>query len=159
MKNSQLQIRISDIQKHALQQAASSENMDLSAWVLSKLFLNPRTLFLKKIESLASNRKYGFADLADFLKNLNSTDLQEILQVPWSVQLEPLLANYVAAMLELCAHRHKIRAPYWLSQIEPLEDPCFGTDLKSLRLYLLTVSPVPFRARNIFIDTTLEGRV
>jgi uncharacterized protein (DUF1778 family) len=159
MKNSQLQIRISEVQKCALQRAASLENMDVSSWVLSKLFQNPRTQFLEKIESLHNNSKYAFADLADFLKNLSPAELEQVLASPWSTQLEPRMANYIAAMLELCAHKHQIPLPYWLSQIEPLETPYFGTDLKSLRLYLLTASPLPFRARNIFIDTTLEGRV
>lgn len=160
MKNSQLQIRISDVQKKALQKAASLEKMDVSSWVLAKLFKSPRVLFLNKIETLFKDpekRKYALADLADFLKNLNKEELEEVLQINWFTHQDSLLSNYVAAMLELCAHKYKI--PARLSYVEPLEIPYFGTDLKSLRLYLLQVSPPPFRARNIFIDTTLEGRV
>jgi hypothetical protein len=40
-----------------------------------------------------------------------------------------------------------------------LTEPVFGSELQSLRLYLLTHSPPPFRARNIFIDATLGDRV
>jgi hypothetical protein len=35
----------------------------------------------------------------------------------------------------------------------------FGSELQSLRLYLLTHSPPPFRARNIFIDSSLGDRI
>lgn len=160
MKNSQLQIRVSDAQKKAIQHAASLEEMEVSAWVLSKLLKNPQSVFLDKIEFLfktPEKHKYALADLADFLKKLNSEELELILRTDWSAQLDPVASNYVAAMLETCAHKHHI--PARLSHIEPLETPYFGTELKSLRLYLLQVSPPSFRARNIFIDTTLEGRV
>lgn len=160
MKTSQLQIRISDTQKKAIQHSAFLEKMEVSTWVLAKLFKNSQLLFLDKIELLLKEpqkRKYALADLGDFLRNLTSEELESILQTNWSADLDPILSNYVAAMLELCAHKHHI--PAGLSHIEPLEIPYFGTELKSLRLYLLQVSPPPFRARNIFIDTTLEGRI
>jgi hypothetical protein len=35
----------------------------------------------------------------------------------------------------------------------------FGSDLQSLRLHLLTHSPPPFLARNIFVDATLGDRI
>jgi hypothetical protein len=41
----------------------------------------------------------------------------------------------------------------------PLAEPVFGSDLMSLRLYLLTHSPAPFRRRNIFIDASVGFRV
>lgn len=129
MKNSQLQIRISDAQKHAIQQAASASHMDVSNWVLSKLFKSPKVRFIEKINELVavaswvSERKFVLADLANFLQGLSSSELQEVFQAQWSIQLDPLLSNYVAAMLELCAHRAQIDAAHWLSQIEPLEKP------------------------------------
>ena len=117
-------------------------------------------MFLEKIESLLSQpekRKYLLADLGDFLRALSKEELEKILQTHWSVGQDFFISNYVAAMLELCAHRHKISANF--SHIEPLEKPYFAAELKSLRIYLLQVSPPPFKARNLFIDTTLEGRV
>jgi hypothetical protein len=50
-------------------------------------------------------------------------------------------------------------APAWTRSIPPLAEPVFGSDLCSLRLYLLTNSPPPFRGRNIFIDSTLGDQV
>jgi hypothetical protein len=40
-----------------------------------------------------------------------------------------------------------------------LPQPVFGSELKALRLHLLTNSPPAFRRRNIFIDATLGDRV
>jgi hypothetical protein len=40
-----------------------------------------------------------------------------------------------------------------------LADPFFGSELRSLRHYLLTHSPAPFRSRNIFIDSTVGDRI
>ena len=162
MKNSQLQIRVSEAQKKSIQQAAALENRDISSWVLAKLFKSPKAQFLEKINTLfeePSQRKYLLADLADFLTHLDSEPLKEVLQTAWFTHQDPFLSNYVAAMLELSAHQHQIPTGTALLPIEPLETPYFGTDLKSLRLYLLQVSPPPFRARNIFIDTSLGGRV
>jgi len=47
------------------------------------------------------------------------------------------------------------RGPGWTRAIAPLSEPMFGSELQSLRLYLLAHSPPPFRVRNIFIDSTL----
>lgn len=162
MKNSQLQIRVSEAQKKSIQQAAGLENRDISSWVLGKLFKSFRVQFLEKINLLfekPSERKYLLADLADFLTHLDSEGLREVLQTAWFAHQDPFLSNYIAAMLEFCAHQHQIPSGNTLSAIEPLNRPYFGTDLKNLRLYLLQASPPPFRARNIFIDTSLGGRV
>jgi hypothetical protein len=52
-----------------------------------------------------------------------------------------------------------VAVPEWTRSIPLLVEPVFGSDLKSLRLHLLTNSPPPFRSRNIFIDSTLGDRV
>ncbi|MBL4818112.1 MAG: hypothetical protein JKY15_02605 [Deltaproteobacteria bacterium] len=160
MKSSQLQVRVSPIQKQALNQAALAAGLDLSSWVLSKLLKDPQTQFSQKIEAIPE-KKYSFAlaDLADFLNGLDAEQFEKALQKPWDRHLSPFLSNYIAAMLEWSAHRLGVNTPWWLRQIEPLKEPYFGTKLQSLRFYLLHHSPAPFRARNIFIDTSLGGRV
>jgi hypothetical protein len=62
-------------------------------------------------------------------------------------------------MVEYACARHSVAVPEWTRSILPLAEPVFGSELQSLRLYLLTHSPPPFRARNIFIDSTLGDRV
>jgi len=69
------------------------------------------------------------------------------------------LANYVAAMVELAAHRRGVHPPLWTSDIEPLRNPVFAVPWQSLRAHLLVNSPVPFRRRNIFIDSSIGDRV
>jgi len=75
------------------------------------------------------------------------------------VELSPFLANYVAAMIEIACERRAIAVPAWTRRIVPLDEPAFGSTLRSLRLHLLTHSPAPFRRRNIFIDASLGDRV
>jgi len=73
--------------------------------------------------------------------------------------LAPFLRNYIAAMVEYACAKRAVAVPAWVRSIPPLAEPVFGSDLQSLRLYLLTHSPPPFRGRNIFIDATLGDRV
>jgi hypothetical protein len=74
--------------------------------------------------------------------------------------LTPYLRNYVAAMVELTAHQRDVPPPAWVRGVEPLETaPHFATPLASLRLHLLRAAPVPFKRRNIFIDSSIGDRV
>lgn len=136
--------------------------MDLSAWVLSKVFQNTRVVFMEKIAVLEkaseAEQSYAFADLADFVKSLSRLELSEIFSSASIFGLSAERANYVAAMLEMRARQMGVPTPQWLFDIEPLSVPYFGTELKSLRPYLLQVSQAPFKSRNIYIDTAL-GRV
>jgi hypothetical protein len=61
--------------------------------------------------------------------------------------------------VEYACARRGIEVPAWTGQIPPLASPLFGSQLESLRLYLLTHSPPPFRRRNIFIDASIGARV
>ncbi len=72
---------------------------------------------------------------------------------------DPYLANYVATMVELAAHRRGVHPPLWTSDIVPLRNPVFAVPWQSLRAHLLVNSPVPFRRRNIFIDSSIGDRV
>jgi hypothetical protein len=72
---------------------------------------------------------------------------------------DPYLANYVAAVVEQAAHIREIRPPAWTSEIAPLPQPVFAVPRPSLRAHLLLESPVPFRGRNIFIDSSIGARV
>jgi hypothetical protein len=73
--------------------------------------------------------------------------------------LDPLMQNYVAAMVEQAAAQRKRSAPAWTRNVVPLDEPWFATRLRGLRLHLLRASPVPFKRRNIFIDAGVGARV
>ena len=73
--------------------------------------------------------------------------------------LDEDMQTYLAAMVEYAASIKNVPPPEWIMTIPSLEKPVFGTELLSLRLHLLTHSPVPFRNRNIFIDSSLGDRI
>jgi hypothetical protein len=99
---------------------------------------------------------YVLADLNDLLAASPGSEI-EFLSAP-SIT-DPYLANYVAAMVEQAAHLRGVRPPLWTSEVAPLVQPVFATPWMALRPHLLLESPVPFRRRNIFIDSTIGDRV
>jgi hypothetical protein len=71
----------------------------------------------------------------------------------------PNRLNYVAAIVELAAHRMGVAPPMRTAAVAPLDSPVFIDPSLKLRAHLLTASPGPFRRRNIFIDSSLGDRV
>jgi uncharacterized protein (DUF1778 family) len=160
-KTSQLQIRVSHRQKSAIQQAAGRAGMDMSAYVLAKVLPAPQERFDALTGRLATSSDPAFelAELNDLLTNTGKEQLAMTTANPPPAKLSPMLANYIAAMVEYAAGRLETRPPAWVRRIPPLDEPVFGTDLQSLRLHLLTHSPAPFRRRNIFVDASLGDRI
>jgi len=160
-KNSQLQIRVSDAEKRAIQKAAKRAGMDMSTYVLSRVISVPASRFRDCLKACAGQASPGFAlaELNSLLGALTPGELRDAVAAPPSVTLTPFLANYIAAMVEYGCARSSIAPPAWTRTVAPLNEPAFGTTLQSLRLHLLTHSPPPFRRRNIFIDATLGDRI
>ena len=99
---------------------------------------------------------YLLAELNDLL---TAAPPEDIPVLPPPAISEPYLANYVAAMVELAAHIKGVLPPVWTSGVEPLAKPVFAVPWQSLRAHLLLESPVPFRRRNIFINSSIGARV
>lgn len=160
-KSLQLQIRISPKEKETIVRYAKIAKMGLSEWVLSKALPPRQQAFQELLAQLntASNPKYILAQIHDMLTAAGRDEFELMVARPPGVALADYLANYVAAMIEYTAVQKGRKAPSWIRQVPPLKVPAFGSDLKSLRLYLLTHSPPPFRRRNIFIDATVGQRV
>jgi hypothetical protein len=164
-KNRQLQIRVSAAQKTVIQRAADRAGMDMSAWVLSKLLppAGPRfrqlTTAVAEQATNAGERRFAFAELNDFLTALAPSEFMNAVREAPADGADPYTANYIAAMVETAAHRHRLPPPAWTEHVAPLEEPVFGTSLMSLRLHLLTAAPPAFRRRNIFIDASIGARV
>lgn len=103
------------------------------------------------------DRSYVLAELNDLL---TGSAVEQIEELPAPLLDDVYLANYVAAMVEQALYRKGgTRLPSWTSGIAPLSSPVFGTSWMSLRPHLLLHSPVPFRRRNIFIDSSIGDRV
>jgi len=118
--------------------------------------------FIQLLDALRGGNQPSFAlaELNDLLTGLTAGDLRIAVDQADLTGLTPYLQNYVAAMVELAAHRRDVPPPAWVHKVIPLEmEPHFATPLASLRLHLLRTSPVPFKRRNIFIDSSLGDRV
>jgi hypothetical protein len=160
-KTAQMQIRVSAHEKMAIQRAAAQAGMDMSAYVLARVLSVPAARFQGCVQDCAASASpsLALAELNSLLSDLTAGELRDAIATPPRPELAPFLANYVAAMVEYACARRAVAVPQWIRSIAPLAEPMFGSQLQSLRLYLLTHSPPPFRARNIFIDSTLGDRV
>ncbi len=160
-KTSQIQLRVTPAQKKDLMRRARAEGMDLSSWMLGRLVppVRPRLQALVRTLAAASTPSFAFAALHDLLAGLQRGDFKAATEELALSGVEPFRANYLAAMVEATAARLRVEPPAWVRQVEPLAAPWFPSTLASIRLHLLTSSPPPFRARNLFIDTSVGGRV
>ena len=160
-KSQHLQIRVTPEQKAALRRAAHGAGLGLSAYVLSQALPAYRLRFAELLQALQNERgrRFALAELNDLLSQLTPGELREAYVEAPPSELPPYWKNYVAAMIEQAAQAKKIAPPDWVRQIEPLAEPHFVTPMKSLRTHLLRASPVPFRRRNIFVDSTVGDRV
>jgi hypothetical protein len=160
-KTAQVQIRVSADEKTAIQRAAARAGMDVSAYVLAQVLSVPAAQFRDSITACLGpgSPRLALAELNSLLAELTAGELRDAIAAPPSPGLTPFLANYIAAMVEYACAKRAIAVPAWTRSIAPLTEPVFGSDLKSLRLHLLTRSPPPFRGRNIFIDATVGDRV
>lgn len=157
----QLQIRVAPQEKAAIIRGARKANMGISQWVLSKVLPDTQQEFHGLLGRLknTSDAKYVLAEIHDLLNAAAGDEFELMVSHPPPASLPAYYLNYVAAMVEYAAAKKGRPAPLWIREIPPLDQPAFGSGLESLRLYLLTHSPPPFRRRNIFIDSTIGQRV
>jgi hypothetical protein len=163
-KSHQLQIRVTRDEKWAIRRLARAAGLDVSSYMLARALPATQTRFYGLLRALAEppGRSYVLAELNDFLSALSGPELTEAVGVVERAVLEALPdyeRNYVAAMVELACARRDHPPPAWTTHVRPLARPRFGTELKSVRPHLLRVSPVPFKRRNVFIDSSIGDRV
>ena len=160
MKTAQLQIRVSPEQKRKLKQLARAASMDVSTWVLRQILPEETDRFQELVANLASGRtKFALAELADFLRTLPSGAFQRAVSQRPRARLDVDTLNYLAGAIELAASRRGQEPPSWTSDVPLAETPSFGSTLSSVRLHLLTKSPVALRRRNQFMDASMDDRV
>jgi uncharacterized protein (DUF1778 family) len=160
-KLSQLQVRVSEAQKAAIRRAAEQAGMDMSAYVLSRVRPAPASAFQEAVTALSgvAEPSFALAALNALLSGFTAEELRQAVAAAPQAQRSPFLANYVAAMTETACALRRVPVPAWVHSTEALTEPVFGSTLPSLRLYLLTRSPAPFRRRNIFIDSSIGAQV
>jgi len=160
-KSHQLQIRVTPLQKRAIQRQAAKARMSMSAWILSRVFPTSRETFQGLIAELsaADDPAFAFADLLDWLGALDAETLQAAVSEPPEAQLDRYWQTYLAATVEHAAAACGAKVPGWVREIPPLDEPVFGSSLESLRLHLLRSAPPAFARRNLFIDASVGDRV
>ena len=161
-KSEQLQIRVSPEQKARIKKQASLAGEDVSKWVLLKLLPPDADKFQHLIDKLATSPhapSLMLSEIHDFLQSISAGALEVAVGAADVTALKSLEANYIAAMVEQACSNKGVQMPSWLGTIARLPRPWFASELKSLRLHLLTQSPAPFRRRNLFVDSTLGDRV
>ncbi|MDJ0869240.1 MAG: hypothetical protein QNK03_24260 [Myxococcota bacterium] len=160
-KTEQLQIRVSASQKLAIKKQAERAGRTMSEWILSRLLPSPQTAFQELVADLATSDEpsYAVAELLELLGSLNAAEFENAVAELPAAPLSPYWQNYLAATVEQAAATKRARVPSWTREIAPLDEPVFGSSLRSLRLHLLLNSPPAFAQRNIFIDASVGDRV
>ena len=159
-KTDHIQIRVTPREKTRLRRLATGAGMDLSAYVLARALPDTGRRFAVLVDDLMRTEQPAFplAELHDLLTGAAPIEFSALVASGLPAALEPWRANYVAAMVETAAASLRVAPPQWASSVVPLETPWFASPLRGLRSYLLRVSPIAFKRRNLFVDTTLGGR-
>ncbi len=110
-------------------------------------------------EGSMADRRFALAELNDFLTALAPGEFPDAMADADVRELDTFTANYTAAMVEQAADQKRIPPPAWVKDVPPLDEPYFAGGLKRLRPHLLRAAPVPFKRRNIFVDSGLGDRV
>ena len=160
-RTEQLQVRVTPAEKAALKRLAQRAGQGVSAYVLSRALPKARLRFEELLRSLADEgeRRFALAELNDLLARLTRAEFLDAVSGAPNQDFSAYWQNYLAAMVEQAAQQKDVSPPQWLSAIEPLTEPHFVVPLLSLRLHLLRAAPVPFRRRNIFVDSGVGDRV
>ena len=161
-KSQHLQIRVTPRQKAALKRLAGAAGEDVSSYVLSRALPPAQRRFEELLALLAGGddeTRYALAELNDVLTGLARNEFRDAVPYADVSRLSPWLANYVAAMVEQACSVKGVAPPVWTGRVSALETPWFAAPLKSLRLHLLRSSPVAFKRRNQFVDSSIGARV
>lgn len=161
MKTSQLQIRISEADKKLLRELARRAGLGLSEFVLSRALHSDAERFQDLCRALRDTepRSAVLAELNDFLDRLSATAFERAVAFAPRAPLDTDTKSYVCAMIERAAEmKKKTNLPEWVREAA-IGGPQFASSLKNLRLHLLLYSPVVFRRRNVFADSSVGDRV
>jgi uncharacterized protein (DUF1778 family) len=157
----QLQIRVTLQEKAALKRLARAAGLDVSAYVLRRSLSQAADRVTGVLAALreGENRRFALAEWDDLVTALPPAEFGSVLQHVDLEGLDAVTRNYLAGLVELAAHDKRLTPPPWTRSVEPLDTPYFATSLRSARPYLLRVTAVPFRRRNLFTERGVAHRV
>lgn len=162
MKTTWLQIRLSPDQKEALKAKAEAAGEGLSEFVLNRVLAPSSSQFSDLIDWMlrAPDSHVPYAEFVDYLQTLPAARGRELAQKPARfAELTPLQQNEVCAWVEHRAALWGVQPPAWVMTVPGLAIPHFAGGLVSLRPYLLVVTPVVYRRRNLFTERGLGWRL
>ncbi len=161
IRSQNIQVRVTPEQKAALRRLAKRADQDLSSYILSRSLPADGARFDTLVSNLRDdpNPRFVLAALNDFLGELVAVQLAEAVRHADLSGLSQFLQNYLAAMVEQACALKRAAPPPWVRDVSPLVEPYFAGDLKALRPHLLRVSPVAFKRRNLFVDSSIGARV
>lgn len=160
-KTAQLQIRVTPAQKAVLKREARAAGCDVSTLVLARALPARDERLREAVHMLRDhpNPGYVLAEIHDLLAAAAPVEFAGLVAPVDVRDLDALHQNYVAAMVEQAAAMKGVAPPAWTRDVVTLETPYFAAPLRGLRAHLLTVSPVPFKRRNLFVDASIGARV
>lgn len=161
VRTSHLQIRVTPAEKAEIERAARRAGVGMSAYVLGRVLPERSVQWRDLLRELvrSDGAPIAFGALSTWLAGLAASELRQAVEAPPPPGLSDYQTNTVAAMVDHVCGTRGVETPAWTRAVRPLRQPVFGSDLKSLRLHLLTNSPAAFRRRNLFVDTVVGGQV
>lgn len=161
IKSSQLQIRVTPEQKKLLKRFAREAATDMSSWILDRALPPEGARFqeLAMAVSTSGAPSFALAELEDFLRPLPAGAFARATQEAPRAPLDQETLNHLAAAIDRAAAKRGVAPPAWINRVPVFSTPTFGSTLKSVRLHLLTNSPVAMRRRNVFVDASIDERV
>lgn len=159
VKDTHIQIRLSSTQKKVVEKNAKTQGLSISQYLLN--LIEKDSSFDKKLTIIINEilknglDPYLLSEFSILVLDLSNNDLLKLVEKPFSSNCNGLSLNYLLATLETELKRRNLELPEWFGNIKSLKEPWFGTNLKSLRGFLLLNSPLAFRRRNIFIDSLI----
>jgi len=161
-KSQWLQVRMTAEQKELLRERAAAAGTDISSFVVQRT-LGPDA---PEFDTLVAwmlrtpDEHVPYAEFVDYLNTLPASRGTELAKKPARFdELTALQQNRVCALIEQRCAFWGVAAPVWLLDVPSASEPHFAGDLLSWRPYLLVVSPVVFRRRNLFVERGMTGRL
>lgn len=160
-----LQVRLTPDEKSELERLAERSGLDMSTYVRRRALPDSARRIRALVGVLADrpeDLRFALAELNDVLVALSPGRFGEALEGVDVSGLSDYLQNYVAAMVEMAAEgkgEKRVKVPAWVGAVRPLARPHFVVPMAGLRRHLLAGSPVPFKRRNIFVDSSVGARV